>query len=39
MKDLNLFSIILSGFAVFIASINIAGGFAVTKRMLSMFKK
>ena len=35
----NLFSIILSGFAVFIASINIVGGFAVTKRMLGMFKK
>ena len=28
----NLFSIILSGFAVFIASINIVGGFAVTKK-------
>jgi len=35
----NLFSLILSGFAVFIASINIVGGFAVTKRMLGMFKK
>ena len=35
----NIFSLILSGFAVFIASINIVGGFAVTKRMLGMFKK
>jgi NAD(P) transhydrogenase subunit alpha len=32
-------SLILSGLAIFIASINIFGGFAVTKRMLSMFKK
>ena len=35
----NMFSLILSSFAVFIASINIFGGFAVTKRMLGMFKK
>jgi NAD(P) transhydrogenase subunit alpha len=32
-------SLILSGLAIFIASINIFGGFAVTKRMLGMFKK
>jgi len=32
-------SLILAGLAIFIASINIFGGFAVTKRMLSMFKK
>ena len=35
----DMLSLILSGFAVFIASINIVGGFAVTKRMLGMFKK
>lgn len=29
----------LSGLAVFIASINIVGGFAVTQRMLRMFRK
>jgi len=29
----------LSGFAVLITSINIFGGFAVTQRMLDMFKK
>ena len=28
----------LGAFAVFLASINIFGGFAVTERMLSMFK-
>jgi len=32
-------SLILSGIAVLIASINIFGGFAVTKRMLGMFRK
>jgi NAD(P) transhydrogenase subunit alpha len=32
-------SLSLSGLAIFIASINIFGGFAVTKRMLGMFKK
>ena len=32
-------SLILSGIAVLIASINIFGGFAVTKRMLRMFRK
>jgi NAD(P) transhydrogenase subunit alpha len=32
-------SLILSSLAIFIASINIFGGFAVTKRMLGMFKK
>ena len=29
---------ILGAFAVFLASVNIFGGFAVTERMLSMFK-
>ena len=29
----------VAGFTVFIASINIAGGFAVTRRMLHMFRK
>jgi NAD(P) transhydrogenase subunit alpha len=39
ISSMNILSLILSGFAVFIASINIFGGFAVTKRMLGMFKK
>ena len=30
---------ILSGLAILIASINIAGGFLVTRRMLEMFRK
>ena len=30
---------LLGAFAVFLASINIFGGFAVTERMLAMFKK
>jgi NAD(P) transhydrogenase subunit alpha len=30
---------LLSGLAILIASINIAGGFLVTRRMLEMFKK
>ncbi len=34
-----LASIVLSSLAIFITSINIFGGFAVTKRMLGMFKK
>jgi len=29
----------LAGLAVFITSINIVGGFAVTQRMLRMFRK
>ena len=32
-------SLILASVAIFIASINIFGGFAVTKRMLGMFNK
>ena len=32
-------SLFLASIAIFIASINIFGGFAVTKRMLGMFKK
>ena len=39
ISSTNMLSLILSGLAVFIASINIVGGFAVTKRMLGMFKK
>ncbi len=35
----DMISLILSGLAIFIASINIFGGFAVTRRMLGMFKK
>lgn len=30
---------LLSGLAILIASINIAGGFLVTRRMLEMFKR
>lgn len=30
---------LLSGLAVFIAAINITGGFLVTRRMLEMFRK
>jgi NAD(P) transhydrogenase subunit alpha len=29
----------IAGFTVLITSINIAGGFAVTRRMLEMFRK
>ncbi len=39
ISSTDVLSLLLSGFAVFIASINIFGGFAVTKRMLGMFKK
>ena len=39
ISSTDILSLLLSGFAVFIASINIFGGFAVTKRMLGMFKK
>jgi NAD(P) transhydrogenase subunit alpha len=39
ISSVDMLSLILSGFAVFIASINIFGGFAVTKRILGMFKK
>jgi NAD(P) transhydrogenase subunit alpha len=31
--------VIMSSLAILIASINIVGGFAVTKRMLDMFRK
>jgi len=37
-SDMN-FSSIMGFFAVILASINIFGGFIVTRRMLSMFKK
>ncbi len=33
------FITLLSGLAILIASINIAGGFLVTRRMLEMFRK
>ena len=39
ISSVDTLSLILSGFAVFIASINIFGGFAGTKRILGMFKK
>lgn len=39
ISSTDLLSLIFSGLAIFIASINIFGGFAVTKRMLGMFKK
>ena len=35
----DMVSLVLASIAIFIASINIFGGFAVTKRMLGMFKK
>lgn len=35
----NLVIMLLAGFSVLIASINIFGGFAVTQRMLEMFRK
>ncbi len=38
MQDITPTSL-LGAFAVFLASINIFGGFAVTERMLDMFKK
>ena len=30
---------ILAGVAIFLATINVAGGFLVTQRMLKMFRK
>ena len=36
--ELNL-AVLLGAIAILVASINIAGGFLVTQRMLSMFKK
>ena len=38
-KDPNLFASIMGFFAIVLASINIFGGFIVTQRMLSMFKR
>jgi NAD(P) transhydrogenase subunit alpha len=35
----NLIITVLSGLAILIAAINIAGGFLVTRRMLEMFRK
>ncbi|MCK6440708.1 MAG: Re/Si-specific NAD(P)(+) transhydrogenase subunit alpha [Planctomycetes bacterium] len=37
--DSNLAAIVLGAIAVFFATINVAGGFAVTERMLRMFRK
>lgn len=38
-SNYSVFVIILSSLAIFIASINIGGGFTISKRMLNMFKK
>ena len=38
-KDPNLFASLMGFFAIVLASINIFGGFIVTQRMLSMFKR
>ncbi|MEI6858714.1 MAG: Re/Si-specific NAD(P)(+) transhydrogenase subunit alpha [Shewanella sp.] len=39
MNSDNTVVLVLSGIAILIASINIAGGFTVTQRMLKMFRK
>ena len=39
LSSSNLVVQILAGIAVLVASINIFGGFAVTRRMLRMFSK
>ena len=39
MNSDNTAVLVLSGIAILIASINIAGGFTVTQRMLKMFRK
>ena len=39
LSDTSNLVVYLSGFAALITSINIAGGFAVTRRMLEMFRK
>ena len=39
LSDTSNLVVFLSGVAVLITSINIAGGFAVTRRMLEMFRK
>ena len=38
-KDSNFFASLMGFFAIVLASINIFGGFIVTQRMLSMFKR
>ena len=38
-KDANFFASLMGFFAIVLASINIFGGFIVTQRMLSMFKR
>lgn len=38
-KDPNFFASLMGFFAIVLASINIFGGFIVTQRMLSMFKR
>ncbi|MFK7733356.1 MAG: NAD(P) transhydrogenase subunit alpha [Pseudomonadales bacterium] len=37
--DMGGFAELLAGFAVITASVNVVGGYMVTNRMLSMFKK
>ena len=37
--DATTAAIVFGAFAVFFATINIAGGFTVTRRMLAMFRK
>ncbi len=39
INDVNSYAEIMGFFAVLLASINVFGGFLVTNRMLSMFKK
>lgn len=38
-KDLSTAETIIAAIAIFLSSINIAGGFLVTQRMLRMFRK
>ena len=38
-KDPNFFASLVGFFAIVLASVNIFGGFIVTQRMLSMFKR
>ena len=37
--DFNQFAVVLGALAVFFATINVVGGYVVTNRMLSMFRK
>ena len=38
-ESLGQYSMYLGAFAVFLATINVVGGYMVTDRMLAMFKK